>query len=457
MKRRLILLISLFCCVYADAQTKTDMTVENIAGYLNGHCAWGYVTDAVCGRNHSLYGSYGIDNSQMRATGTVIDSLQPLLGQLPHKRRMTDEQADEIFKGRIAMRLHPEQGDTSAYFLMDYNRTDISFKYGVNSPQSINILSEHSRSQHPNFEYHDIPADSVAPIINKFKEMQQRSDAIVKDTVFQYMENESANFDWWMGSKGEASRTPARIVLINNAEENDLAAWQKAVTTLKGSSNATIYATTSHTQGHPEMRSSSASFQTDSTFCLYHGVLYRQYLCLVRVIVPTWRQCALVPSTLDIIKRQQGQTARRPGLPVPTAAFEEHIDSLMAELLQGEEVQQKDTFFVSNDQEGHSWWDGLNDRCPTRATIVLTRCPAEFHSALRERLLKYCEGNTKTFEWNDEESQYLTLSWRDKSWRLHGLVVYYYPDGWLGVVRADGEEPRQICIPHFSLEWFGKK
>ena len=41
--------------------------------------------------------------------------------------------------------------------------------------------------------------------------------------------------------------------------------------------------------------------------------------------------------------------------------------------------------------------------------------------------------------------------------RLHGLLVYYYPDGQLVVVRADGLNAYQICIPHYSADWFKAK
>lgn len=41
--------------------------------------------------------------------------------------------------------------------------------------------------------------------------------------------------------------------------------------------------------------------------------------------------------------------------------------------------------------------------------------------------------------------------------RLHGLIVYYYPDGQLVVVRADGLNAYQICIPQYSADWFKAK
>ena len=51
MKRQLILIFCLVAPLCVLAQSQTDKTVEAIANYLNKHCAWGYVTDATCGRN----------------------------------------------------------------------------------------------------------------------------------------------------------------------------------------------------------------------------------------------------------------------------------------------------------------------------------------------------------------------------------------------------------------------
>ncbi|MBQ6964421.1 MAG: hypothetical protein IJP82_01865 [Bacteroidaceae bacterium] len=455
MKRILFLLISLMLVPSSNAQTKTDQTVQAITQYLNEHCAWGYVTDAVCGRNHSVWSNYGVDNGPMRATATLLDSIQPFLNQLPHKRRMTDEQADELFKGRIAMRLHPEKGDTSAYFLMDYNRSNISFKYGVNSPQSINIITEHSYDHHVNFNYRDLPADRVVPITELLSQMEQRSHVLVKDTTFCYVEG--GNYDWWMGKKGEESRTPAHVVLQPNAEMNDFLDWLGVFAPLAGSPDFTLYNTYHYEQGQELSFRTTASFSTGGMFCLYHAVYYQKCLCMVRIVVPTWEQCAVVPDVKELIEHSQGKETRTPGFPIASATFEGHMDTFMKELLQRKGTQVIDTLFVSSDKEGHSLWNGLDDRCPTSAKVVRTPYPAKDFVDLRAQVLSIYKDNAMFSELNDEECQFFILSWRDETYRFHAAVFYYYPDGRLSVVRADGEQPRQICIPHYSHEWFDKK
>lgn len=455
MKRILFLLISLMPVLGSNAQTKTDQTVQAITQYLNEHCAWGYVTDAVCGRNHSVWSNYGVDNRPMRATATLLDSIQPFLNRLPHKRKMTDEQADELFKGRIAMRLHPEKGDTSAYFLMDYNRSNISFKYGVNSPQSINIITERSYDHHVNFDYRDLPADRVAPIRELLSQMEQRSHVLVKDTTFCYVEG--GNYDWWMGKKGEESRTPAHVVLQTNAEMNDFLDWLGVFAPLAGSPDFTLYNTYHYEQGKELSLRATASFSTGGMFCLYHAVYYQHCLCMLRVMVPTWEQCAVVPDVKELIEHLQGKETRTSGFPIASAIFEAHMDTFMKELLQRKGTQVIDTLFVSSDKEGHSLWNGLDDRCPTSAKVVRTSYPAKDFVVLRAQVLSIYKDNATFSELNDEECQFFILSWRDEAYRFHAAVFYYYPDGRLTVIRADGEQPRQICIPHYSHEWFDKK
>lgn len=82
---------------------------------------------------------------------------------------------------------------------MDYDRTNMSFKYGVNSPQSINIATDNSRNQNIHFDYEDLPAQSVAPIFEKLRKMELHSNVSIIDTVFQYQEGGKP--DWWMGKK----------------------------------------------------------------------------------------------------------------------------------------------------------------------------------------------------------------------------------------------------------------
>lgn len=455
MRRQLILILCIVIPFCMAAQSKNDKTVENIAAYLNKHCAWGYVTDAVCGRNRSMWSRYGVDNKNMRATATLLDSIQPLLKRLPHKRMMTDEQADELFKGRIAMRLHPEPGDTSAYFLMDYDRTNMSFKYGVNSPQSINIATDNSRNQGIRFDYEDLPTESVAPIFRKLSEMEQRSNVSVIDTVFQYHEGDKP--DWWVGKKGEASRTPAHIVLLPNVEKTEFFAWSEVFYSLMGNRNFTLYNTQNYENGMAWSDYVTATFRAGGSFYFFHVVYYQNCLCVIRVKVPKWEQCAVIPDAKGLIEHLQGKQPTRQGLPFASGEIEKQIDSLLTAIQKRKGTEVIDTTFYSSDREGHVWWDGINGSCPTHATVLRTHYSKKDHAALRQQLLDACKDNAQPITTDDKECQFLLLSWRDMALRLHGLIVYYYPDGQLVVVRADGLNAYQICIPQYNHDWFKSK
>ena len=455
MRRQLILILCIVIPFCMAAQSKNDKTVENIAAYLNKHCAWGYVTDAVCGRNRSMWSRYGVDNKNMRATATLLDSIQPLLKRLPHKRMMTDEQADELFKGRIAMRLHPEPGDTSAYFLMDYDRTNMSFKYGVNSPQSINIATDNSRNQGIRFDYEDLPAESVAPIFRKLSEMEQHSNVSIIDTVFQYHEGDKP--DWWVGKKGEASRTPAHIVLLPNVEKTDFIAWSGVFYALMGNRNFTLYNTQNYENGMAWSDYVTATFRAGGSFYFFHVVYYQNCLCVIRVKVPKWEQCAVIPDAKGLIEHLQGKQPTRQGLPFAYGEFEKQIDSLLTAIQKRKGTEVIDTTFYSSDREGHVWWDGINGSCPTHATVLRTHYSKKDHAALRQQLLDACKDNAQPITTDDKDCKFLILSWRDMLLCLHGLIVYYYPDGQLVVVRADGLNAYQICIPQYSHNWFKSK
>lgn len=455
MKRQLILILCIVIPFCMAAQSKTDKTVENIAAYLNKHCAWGYVTDAICGRNRSMWSHYGVDNKPMRATATLLDSIQPMLKQLPHKRMMTDEQADELFKGRIAMRLHPEKGDTSSFFLMDYDRTNMSFKYGVNSPQSINIATDNSRNQSIRFDYEDLPTESVAPIFEKLRKMEQHCNVSIIDTVFQYHEGDKP--DWWVGKKGEASRTPAHIVLLPNVEKTDFIAWLGVFNSLMGNRNFTLYNTQNYENGMAWSDYVTATFRAGGSFYFFHVVYYQNCLCVIRVKVPKWEQCAVIPDAKELIEHLQGKQPTRQGLPFASGEFEKQIDSLLTAIQKRKGTEVIDTTFYSSDREGHVWWDGINNSCPTHATVLRTHYSKKDHAALRQQLLDACKDNAQPITTDDKDCKFLILSWRDMLLCLHGLIVYYYPDGQLVVVRADGLNAYQICIPQYSHDWFKSK
>lgn len=448
MKRVFPLIISLVIPLGMAAQRQTDKTVMDIANYLNEHCLEGAVTDAVCGRNRTIYGNIVVNNGPLHATATLLDNIEPLIKRLPHKHRMTNEQADEIFSGRIAMRLHPEQGDTSAFFLMDYNRTMVSFRYGVNSPKSINIVTERASDVKPNFNYHDLPTDSVAAIANLLRQMEQRPGALVMDTVFCYSENET--YDWWMGAKGDASRTPAHVVLLQGVQQHDFLAWSDAFAPLSGNPDVNIYKSFKYKDGNILQLCTTASFCTEGAFCLYHTVYYQECLCVVHVVVPTWKHCNTVPDTRGLIDH-----LRRKAKPVQqtndiSPELNQELTTLMDTMRYRRDAQAVDTLFVSNDHEGHEWWLGLNGPCPTKAQIVRTRCSREEYLSLSARLqaLSNVEsGNDEHFSPNRT-----ILRWMDGKGCYHAFYLYYFIHQKLLLLeRVDGLDPHSICVPNSSL------
>lgn len=448
MKRLFPLIISLVIPLGMAAQRQTDKTVMDIANYLNEHCLEGAVTDAVCGRNRTIYGNIVVNNGPLHATATLLDKIEPLIKRLPHKHRMTDEQADEIFRGRIAMRLHPEQGDTSAFFLMDYNRTMVSFRYGVNSPKSINIVTERASDVKPNFNYHDLPTDSVAAIANLLRQMEQRPGALVIDTVFCYFENET--YDWWMGAKGDASRTPAHVVLLQGVQQHDFLAWSDAFAPLSGNPDVNIYKSFKYKDGNILQLCTTASFCTEGAFCLYHTVYYQECLCVVHVVVPTWKHCNTVPDTRGLIDH-----LRRKAKPVQqtndiSPELNQELTTLMDTMRYRRDAQAVDTLFVSNDHEGHEWWLGLNGPCPTKAQIVRTRCSREEYLSLSARLQALSNVESS----NDEHfsPNRTILRWMDGKGCYHAFYLYYFIHQKLLLLeRVDGLDPHSICVPNSSL------
>ena len=448
MKRLFPLIISLVIPLGMAAQRQTDKTVMDIANYLNEHCLEGAVTDAVCGRNRTIYGNIVVNKGPLHATATLLDKLEPLIKRLPHMHRMTEEQADEIFRGRIAMRLHPEQGHTSAFFLMDYNRTMVSFRYGVNSPKSINIVTERASDVKPNFNYHDLPTDSVAAIANLLRQMEQRPGALVIDTVFCYSENET--YDWWMGAKGDASRTPAHVVLLQGVQQHDFLAWSDAFAPLSGNPDVNIYKSFKYKDGNILQLCTTASFCTEGAFCLYHTVYYQECLCVVHVVVPTWKHCNTVPDTRGLIDH-----LRRKAKPVQqtndiSPELNQELTTLMDTMRYRRDAQAVDTLFVSNDHEGHEWWLGLNGPCPTKAQIVRTHCSREEYLSLSARLqaLSNVEsGNDEHFSPNRT-----ILRWMDGKGCYHAFYLYYFIHQKLLLLeRVDGLDPHSICVPNSSL------
>ena len=99
------------------------------------------------------------------ATATILNGLRNILDDLPYERKMTDEKAGDIFEGKIVMRLKPEDNDTSAYFLMTYNRTQIEFKVGMNSPKSHNFENGRPLDTDMSFDYSTPQSQTSAPML----------------------------------------------------------------------------------------------------------------------------------------------------------------------------------------------------------------------------------------------------------------------------------------------------
>ena len=165
----------------------------------------------------------------------------------------------------------------------------------------------------------------------------------------------------------------------------------------------------------------------------------------------------MIPDAKGLIEHLQGKQPTRQGLPFASGEFEKQIDSLLTAIQKRKGTEVIDTTFYSSDREGHVWWDGINGSCPTHATVLRTHYSKKDHAALRQQLLDACKDNAQPITTDDKDCKFLLLSWRDMLLCLHGLIVYYYPDGQLVVVRADGLNAYQICIPQYSHDWFKSK
>lgn len=54
-----------------------------------------------------------------------------------------------------------------------------------------------------------------------------------------------------------------------------------------------------------------------------------------------------------------------------------------------------------------------------------------------------------------DDDRRIFLNWTDERGYYHAYVVYYIiATRQLIIERADGEEPGDICIPHYRQEWF---
>lgn len=191
------------------AQSATEQAIDSIMNYLASNCLDGSFVIESNGRNHATRGEITINNGPMAATRKLINGIRPYIDQLPHLRKMTDERAGEVFEGRIAMRLQPEPGDTSAYFLMTYNRSKLTFKYGVNSPGSISLAKSSAKGPGVGFSPKGLSAEEAAPVIQFYNELVRRSDARVVDTVFVY--DGDKDYEWWLGATVSAAALKPKL------------------------------------------------------------------------------------------------------------------------------------------------------------------------------------------------------------------------------------------------------
>ncbi|MBQ9636383.1 MAG: hypothetical protein IJV36_00615 [Prevotella sp.] len=446
------LYLLLLCPTGLQAQTKTDQLVDSIMNYLAMNSLDGYAVVESNGRNHAVRGEFTINNAPIMATSKLVHGLRPWLDQLPHLRKMTDERTGEVLDGRIAMRLQPEEDDTSAYFLMTYNRTKLTFKYGVNSPGSISLAKSSAHGPGVGFDHKELSAEEAAPIVSLFDEYSRRSDARVVDTLFR---NEGdMDYEW---CTGEHCQTKARVVLLPAPTESEIQQWANLFFLRYNlHDEVTISLRNSFRQMKNYLVSVNCAFTMGGAFHLYLAGRYSGHFCLIHVVAQPGELCVVVPGFVRLIDHLIG-----------TAQHEQHIAGHPAELiaLMEKEMQQRkrqagaqvtDTLFVSNDHEGHLWWTGMDSRCPTRAHLVRTPSSETDFDALHQRIRSALDTLVTYNAWtDDDDEQCIFLSWTDEQQHLHAYVVYYIiATHQLVIERADGEEPGNICIPHYCQEWF---
>lgn len=453
--KHLILQLLLLCPIGLQAQSRTDQVVDSIMNHLLMNSLDGYAIVESNGRNHATRGEFTIDNRPIEATTKLIRGLRPWLDQLPHLRRMTDESAGETLNGRIAMRLKPEAGDTSAYFLMTYNRTKLTFKYGVNSPGSISLTKSPANGPGVGYDHKELSATEASPVTRLFEDYSQRLGARVIDTLFQY--DGDKDYEIWMGYSDERSQTKARIVLLPSPTDREISQWWNVVKRYDKHNDVTISRRNSVSHGKPILTSVSCTFTTAGAYHLYLAAHYREQLCLIRVVTQPGEQRITIPGFVRLIDHLMGTEQ-------PSASLVGTPDKLIA-LMEKElsrrqslpDAQVIDTLFVSNDREGHIWWQNMNHRCPTRTHIVRTSSSEKDFDGLHQRIRQAIVPMVHYQAWTDKvgDDRCIILNWQDERGCYHAYIIYYIiATRQLIVERADGEAPNSICIPHYHQEWF---
>ena len=455
--KRYILYLLLLCPTGLQAQSATEQAVDSIMNYLALNCLDGFFVIESNGRNHATRGEISIDNRPMAATRKLVGGIRPYLDRLPHLRKMTDERTGEVFEGRVAMRLQPEPGDTSAYFLMNYSRSKLTFKYGVNSPGSISLTKSTAEGAGVGLSQEGLTAEEAAPVTQLYEEFSRRKEARIVDTVFVY--DGDRDYEWWLGTTGERSRTKAQIILLPSETDKDMQEWLNVVNLYGRHPDVTLFRSNRAVRGDVYLTSSTCTFILGGASHLYLAGHYHGQFCLVRVVTRSERPGEVVPGFTRLIDHLTGkeQTARyQTGHPAKLAGLmEKEILNLKSQA----DAEVIDTLFLSGDHEGHIWWMGIDSRCPTRARLVRASSSEKYFASLHQRIRKSIDDIVSYQAWTDDdtdEDRRIFLSWTDGEERLHAYVVYYMiATRQLIIERADGEEPASICIPHYKQEWFG--
>jgi hypothetical protein len=454
--KRLLLFVTLACSIlpsFGRVGDDSSQAIDSIVKYLSDRCLNGYFVSEHRGRNHSVRGQITVNNYPMNATRTLLRGMEPYLDCLPHQRKMTDERAGELLEGRIVMRLQPEPGDTSAYFLLTYNRSNIQFTYGVNSPRSINLSQVNGNHQAVSFSHNNVSDEEVAPLRWLFQKTEQLPDAIVRDTVFRY--DQPGDYFWWSGDKGERSRTRAKVVVVPSGSTEGLLNGAFAIFPLyRDNADITVNQTKFVEKGRVKDEGMTAIFCNADTFHVHHIERINDMLCAIHAQAGQGEYLSTIPASHRIISGILGQHEKPKEQQHVNEKFERLLLDELAQLKKREDARNVDTLFVSNDHEGHFWWNNMNQRCPTRATVVRTAYTQKELESLRQRLLKAEKGNISVRDEGDEASHFMMFSWQDSQQLYHSRIIIRFAEGYLVMIRADGEDPNSICIPKYKENWF---
>ena len=458
MKHFILYLLLLFP-ISLQAQSVTSQAIDSIMNYLAMNCLDGNFVIESNGRNHATRGEISIDNRPMGATGKMLHDLRPYMDQLPHLRKMTDERTGEQFEGRVAMRLQPELGDTSAYFLMTYNRTKLTFKYGVNSPGSISLAKSSAKESGVGFSQRGLSVEEAAPIIRLYEEFARRDAARVIDTVFVY--DGDKDYEWWLGATGDGSRTKAQVVLLPSPTVKEIADWLDVVNRYTGHPDVTLFQSNRVHRGEVYLANSCCTFLVGGAFHLYLAGHYHGQFCLVRVVSRSDRPAEVVPGLARLIDHLTGTERTIQPVNGHPAELVQLMEKEMLHLQSQTGAEVIDTLFVSKDDEGHIWWTGIDNHCPTRAHLVRTSSSEKDFAALHQRIRQSLDRSVNYQAWTDDdtdEDRRIFLGWTDEQQHYHAYIIYYIiATRQLIIEQADGEEPNSICIPHYKQEWFDKQ